>query len=170
MPTLDEFCSTSAKVSQPYFFQSWMVVRAMVMDTVLGEDAVLGPHDALLQRRGGQDHLERRARLEGIGDGPVAPDVTRRDVEKGVGVEGRADGQGQDVAGARLEHEHHSGQGPCPPPGRVELTLGDVLDVGVDRQHHAVPGHRGLEHHLGGDLTPQGIAADDGATRRSRQR
>ena len=30
-PTLEEFWSTSEKVSQPYFFQSWMVALAMVM-------------------------------------------------------------------------------------------------------------------------------------------
>ena len=31
-PTLEEFWSTSAKVSQPYFFQSRMVVRAIVIE------------------------------------------------------------------------------------------------------------------------------------------
>ena len=30
-PTLEEFCRTSAKVSQPYFFQSRILVLAMVM-------------------------------------------------------------------------------------------------------------------------------------------
>src|SRR5207245_10083134 len=30
-PTFDEFWSTSLNVSQPYFFQSWIVVRAMVI-------------------------------------------------------------------------------------------------------------------------------------------
>ena len=30
-PTFEEFCNTSPKVSQPYFFQSWIVVLAIVM-------------------------------------------------------------------------------------------------------------------------------------------
>ncbi len=30
-PTLEEFWSTSVKVSQPYFFQSWMVALAIVI-------------------------------------------------------------------------------------------------------------------------------------------
>ena len=72
-PTLEEFCSTSVNVSQPYGFQSEMTARGDLDLAVLAVEAVGGAHDAFLERGRGHDDLERRARLEGIGDGAVAP-------------------------------------------------------------------------------------------------
>ena len=136
---------------------------------VLAVEAIAGTHHALLEGGGGKDHLERRARLERIGHRAVAPLVVAGHAE-GVGIEGRPDGDGEHVARARIQRHRHGGAGAGAAPRGVDLFLGDVLESGVQREHHALPGMGRLEHHRGaGDLAAQRVALHEGATLLPRQ-
>ena len=137
---------------------------------VLGPDPVVGPHHAFLEGGRGQDHLEGRAGLEGIGDRAVAPDLAGGHVEERVRIERRPQRQCEHVAGARVQGDRHRAPGLRAAVGGVDLPLRQVLDRPVERQHHAVPRRRrrqGLRHR---DLAAQRIAADDGPARRARER
>jgi hypothetical protein len=137
--------------------------------SVLTVDGVVRLDDAFLERRGRQDRLEGRAGLEGIGHGTVAPVVRRRHVEEGIRVERRADRHGEDVAGARLEHDRHRRLRVGPPVGGVDLALGDVLDRAVDRQRDAVAGLWRLEQVRRGHLAAERIPSGDRLARPARE-
>src|SRR5213083_1425077 len=135
---------------------------------VVAVDLVLGPDHALLERGRGEDDLEGRAGLEGIGHDAVAPVVLGRRLEKGVRVERRPEREGQHLTGARVEDDRHRRPGAGPPVGGVELALGHVLDRPVDREHDAVPGLRQLEQVWRGDLPAERVAPDDRLARGAR--
>ncbi len=96
----------------------------------------------LLQPRGGGDDLEDAARLEGVGDGAVAPARARVGLVA-VRVERRPPGHGEDLAGERLDDDDHARDGLGLGHRAVELALGDVLDRLVEREHDGVALGRG---------------------------
>ena len=74
--------------------------------------------DAFLERPGGEDHLEGRPGLERVGDRAVAPLVAGRRREA-VRIEGRPDGERQDLPRARIHRDRHRGPRARPPVRRV---------------------------------------------------
>ena len=137
-------------------------------DAILAVEAVGGTSDAFLESRRRQDDLERGAGLEGIGDRAVAPLIVRRRRE-GVRIEGGADGERQDLARARIHQDGHGGLRAGPSPGRLHLPFGDVLERGVDGQHHPLAGDGRLEHRRGPSHLAVRVATDEGLPLHARQ-
>ena len=72
-PTLLDLASTWAKVRRPNGLWSRMRMPDSVMPPISQSNSSSGAHQPGLQRRGGGDHLERRARLVDVDDRAVAP-------------------------------------------------------------------------------------------------
>ncbi len=120
---------------------------AHARDTVLAIDRLVGFDRPGRQGRGHRERFHGRARLEAVNDGSVAA-VRRRvfgrlvRVERGI-VRKREDLPGRgihhhDASAARLERAH----------AQRELSLCDVLNRFVDREHHALPLHRPVILHV----------------------
>ena len=108
-------------------------LAALAVDVVVGRDGVL------VERRGVSDQLEDRAGLVDIADGVVA-EQCRRGVAKVVGVEGGADGQGENLAGVHVLHDHGAVEGLGLLHGVIESLLGKELDVLVDGEDEIAAG------------------------------
>ncbi len=91
----------------------------------------------VLQRAGDRERLERRARLVGRADGAVLLGVVGRGAGR-VGVHARPVGEREDRAVARVHHERGRALRPPLLADLGEHLLGAVLDVGVEREAHAL--------------------------------
>ena len=107
-------------------------------------DDGVGTHLAALERQRRGERLHDRARLEGIGDRPVAQ-LCAREMLAVVGVVGRQVDQREDFAGSRVEHHGATSLGIVFLDGRLELAVGQVLDLGIERQAHILAVLRRLE-------------------------
>ena len=85
----------------------------------------------VLERGGGEDRLEGRAGLVGIGDGAVADAVLRRSPQspRSFGLKVGHVGERQDLAGARVEHDRGAGRRLRVGHAGRQLALGDRLDA-----------------------------------------
>ena len=157
-PTFDEFWSTCWNVSQPYFFQSWIVLLAIGDDALLAVVAVPGASHPLLERGGGQDGLERRSGLERIRHGPVAPLLGGGEMVR-VGIEGGPHRHREDLARPRIHGEDHAALGARGPPRGVQLALGQVLHGGIEGQDEPGARRGRLENgRLSRHLAPERVA------------
>ena len=102
-------------------------------------------HHALFDRGGRGDDLEGRARFVEVLDGAIAPRRFRR-IREGVRIERRLVGHRQDLAGRGIQDDDRSAGGPVLDHARVQLALGDVLQVPVDGQlDRGAGGRRALD-------------------------
>ncbi len=120
-----------------------MVLRVAqrAAERFIGVDHLLRPCVALLDRRGPDERLERRAGLERIGDTAIAADIGMRGAHL-VGIERRVVRHGDDLAGVRIHDHHLTGPGAELAAGFGQLRLGDRLNGDVDAQadRPAIPG------------------------------
>ena len=129
---------------------------------VLAVEPVIQPHSMLVERAGHRHDLEGRARLEHVGDHPVSA-VGRVGVPGLVGGVCRPVGQRENGAGPRVHHHDAGARRSVLRTKRLERLLGDVLDVGVERQHHVHPVARlhivlAKRHHLATTAVGLGLA------------
>ena len=108
----------------------------------LAVDHVVGRGYMLFQRRRIRDQLEDRAGLVDVADGMIAQQF-RRGVAKVVGVEGGADGEGQNLAGVHVLDNHCAVGRLGALHGVIQRPLGHELNVLVDGQHQ-VPARLGF--------------------------
>jgi hypothetical protein len=119
-----------------------------------------GRHDAVCQGAGDGDRLEDGARLVGVGDDPVA--LEARVGAEAVVLDPRHVDDGIELAGACVEHDGDGRRRAVVAHGALQDLLGRVLDVGVEREPHALAAHRlFLAERL--QRAPRRVAHDEGA-------
>jgi hypothetical protein len=96
-------------------------------------DHRIGAELAALQRQRRGKRLERRPRLEGVGQRPV-PQLGPRQAFAIVRVVGRQIDQRQDLAAADINDDDAAGLGPVDLDRRLELAVSQVLDLRIERQ------------------------------------
>ncbi len=97
--------------------------------------------DALLEQRGGGEHLAGAAGLVGLGQCAVAA-VLRARLARRVGVERRHGRHREQLAAARVEHDDGAALRVRRRDGLGDRLLRDELDVPVDGEPHVVAGDR----------------------------
>jgi len=103
-----------------------------------GIDLRVGLPDAALERGGDRERLHRRARLVGVGNGPVSQQVGI-DACSLVRIEGGVLGKGEDIAAAGIEHENEASLGAGLGDLAVELAFRDVLKGRIEGEHDVRP-------------------------------
>ena len=121
---------------------------------------LVAAHHARLERRRDHEGLERRARLDRVGEGARAR-VGEGDRAEAVGVEARALGERQHVAGARLDRDHEAALGARLLDALGERGLGGGLQVEVERERHVAAG-RGVGVEPRAEQQPAARIALDG--------
>ena len=97
----------------------------------------VGTHAAAFQRPGDDQRLHRRARLEHVGDGAVAQLVATQ-VAAVAGVKTGVVGQGQDLAGAGIQHHGAAGLGLVLGDSLAQRLVGEELHLGIQAELHVV--------------------------------
>ena len=128
-------------------------VSVRVVDRVLADhhlahqavEAVVRLHHARVERRGDGERLHGRARLVGVGDGPVAG-LRLGGADRLVRVERRHRRHRQHLARARVHHDRHGALGMVLGGAGRQRALGDERQVAVDGQHGVVAAGAGRIH------------------------
>ena len=118
-------------------------VRGMVMQglarvvemAVLAKEDVAQLDQALVEGAADHNDFEGGTRLVVVGDHPVAERV-RRERAGMVGIKSGAIGQGQNLAGARADHDGGDADRGKLAHAGGQFGLHDVLQTGVQREHH----------------------------------
>ena len=119
-------------------------------------DQIVGGDEPFFERRRGGDDLERRSRLVEILNAAVAA-VAFGGRAIGVGIERRRVGEREDLAGGRVHDDDASAGRAVFLDAFLQLPLGDVLQVLIDRQLERRAG-RGLALDVARQRLTAGIA------------
>ena len=122
-----------------------VIVDGPLADPVLAalaEDRIGRFHGALLERRRHEDGLERRARLEGVGHGAVAPGSHDRDAGL-VRVVGGDVRESEHLAALGIEQHRRAGLGTRLLDADREFALDERLQTRVDREREGCSGREG---------------------------
>ena len=124
----------------------FVIANAMPRDVdhaVLAIHHVVGPRQTLIDRRGQRYNLKDRSRLIERANGAIHARFRRTRAGR-IRIERRKIRNRQQFSSARIFHDHGAGDGMRLLNRRVQLALGDVLNVLIQRQNDAARGRRRL--------------------------
>jgi hypothetical protein len=132
-PTFDDFWMTSATVSAPWGWASEIVALPIVRRPGAQLMTVSERTLPILEGETNGERFERRAGLKGIGHGAIAQLAAGQPLAI-VRVVGRPVGQRDDLAGAHVEHDDATSLGIVLGDRLLEVAVGQVLNLRIERQ------------------------------------